>query len=44
MKYTCSVEINLPIERVVELWIDETNFEKWQGCFLESLRNKAKNG
>lgn len=33
MKYTCSVEINLPIEKVVALWIDEANFEKWQDGF-----------
>ena len=33
MKYTCSVDIGLPIERVVEIWTDETHFEKWQDGF-----------
>ncbi len=33
MKYTCTVDINLPIEKVVELWEDEANFKEWQDDF-----------
>ncbi len=33
MKYTCSIDINSPIEKVVNLWQDETYFHKWQDGF-----------
>jgi len=33
MKYTCSVEINLPINKTVELWENEKNFKEWQDGF-----------
>jgi uncharacterized membrane protein len=33
MKYKCIVEINSPIKKVVNLWSDENNFEKWQDGF-----------
>ncbi|MCP4441253.1 MAG: SRPBCC family protein [Aureispira sp.] len=33
MRYTCKVEINLPIDKVVELWSDENNFKEWQSGF-----------
>ncbi len=33
MKYTCSTEINLPIDKVVVLWEDENNFKYWQDGF-----------
>lgn len=33
MKYTCTVEINASIDRVVALWQDETNFHNWQDGF-----------
>lgn len=33
MKYTCSVDINVPITKVVELWADEAHFDKWQDGF-----------
>ena len=33
MKYTCTVDINLPIEKVAELWNDEQHFGKWQDGF-----------
>ncbi|MBO3697965.1 SRPBCC family protein [Roseivirga sp. E12] len=33
MKYTCSIDIDLPIKRVVELWEDEKYFDKWQDGF-----------
>lgn len=33
MKYTCTVEIDAPIERVVELWSDEKYFKEWQDGF-----------
>jgi len=32
MKYTCSVDINLPIEKTVALWENE-NFKEWQDGF-----------
>lgn len=37
MKYTCTIEINLPINRTVELWEDENNFKNWQDGF-ESIK------
>ena len=33
MKYTCTVDINLPIDKTVELWENEANFKKWQDGF-----------
>lgn len=33
MKYSCSVDINLPIDRTVELWENENNFKEWQDGF-----------
>jgi len=33
MNYTCTTEINLPIEKVVALWEDENNFKHWQDGF-----------
>ena len=33
MKYSCKIEIDRNIEKVVELWADETNFHKWQDGF-----------
>lgn len=34
MKYTCTIEINLPLRRTAELWNDETHFSQWQDDFL----------
>ncbi|WP_298759473.1 SRPBCC family protein [uncultured Psychroserpens sp.] len=33
MKYTCCVEIDLPIDKVVELWSNEHYFKEWQDGF-----------
>ncbi len=33
MNYTCTIDIDLSIERVVQLWTDEQFFEKWQDGF-----------
>ncbi|MGB1240989.1 MAG: SRPBCC family protein [Chitinophagales bacterium] len=33
MKYTCTVTIDVPIEKVVALWEDEQNFKEWQDDF-----------
>lgn len=33
MKYTCSAEINLPLEKLSALWQDENNFSHWQDGF-----------
>ncbi|MBO6515525.1 MAG: SRPBCC family protein [Bacteroidia bacterium] len=33
MKYTCTVTINAPLDRVVELWNDPTHFGQWQDGF-----------
>jgi len=30
MRYTCKIVINLPINKVVELWSDENHFKEWQ--------------
>lgn len=33
MKYTCTTTINAPLEHVVKLWDDESNFSSWQDGF-----------
>lgn len=33
MKFTCTVDINLPMNRVLELWLDESNNHAWQDGF-----------
>ena len=33
MKYTCTIEINLPIDQVVQLWKNEDHFKEWQDGF-----------
>ena len=33
MKYTCQIEINLPLEKTVQLWSDEKHFNNWQDGF-----------
>ena len=38
MKYTCTVDINLPIHKVVSLWDNESNFKEWQDGF-ESIEH-----
>ena len=34
MKYSCSIQINLPIDKTVKLWSDEQHFSKWQDGFV----------
>ncbi|WP_299229105.1 SRPBCC family protein [uncultured Psychroserpens sp.] len=43
MTYQYTIDINLPIDIVVKLWSDETNFHKWQDGFqsIELLEGKA---
>lgn len=38
MKYTCSVDINLPIDKTIRLWQDENNYKEWQDGF-ESIEH-----
>ncbi len=33
MRYSCTTTINVPIEQVVKLWDDESNFSAWQDGF-----------
>lgn len=33
MKYTCSIQINAPLETVVALWENEAYFKEWQDGF-----------
>lgn len=33
MKYTCTIDINLPLDKTVALWSDENNFKEWQDGF-----------
>ena len=42
MKYTCTVDINLPIDRVASLWSDENHLKHWQDGFksIEHLEGK----
>jgi len=47
MKYTCKIIINQPIDKVVELWSNETHFKEWQDGFvkIEHLdSNKGEEG
>lgn len=43
MKYTCSIDIKLPVSRVVELWENESYFKEWQDGFesIELLSGEA---
>ena len=41
MKYTCTVEIDAPLEKVVSLWKDETYFKEWQDGF-ESIKAQSQ--
>lgn len=38
MKYTCTVDINLPMDQTVALWEDEKHFKEWQDGF-ESIEH-----
>lgn len=42
MKFTCRVEVNLPIKKVVELWNNSDNLQYWQEGFerIEHLSGK----
>lgn len=42
MKYTCTTKIKLPIDKVVALWENESNFKYWQDGFksIELLSGK----
>lgn len=33
MKYTCSIDIDKPIDQVAKLWADENSFSEWQDGF-----------
>ncbi|MFK8046541.1 MAG: SRPBCC family protein [Crocinitomicaceae bacterium] len=44
MKYSCSIEINSPIEKVIKQWQDENHFKEWQDGFQSiELINGEKN-
>ncbi len=44
MKYTCSIEIDLPLDLVSALWSDESNFHHWQDGYLSTdLLEGSKN-
>lgn len=34
MKFTCTIEINAPLEQVAALWFDEDHFKDWQDGFV----------
>ena len=36
MRFTCTVDVDLPIERVVELYDDPANREHWQDGYLRA--------
>ena len=38
MKYSCSIEINAPIDKVIRLWENEEHFKEWQEGF-ESIEH-----
>ena len=33
MKYSCSIEIEVPLDKLVRLWENESNFKYWQDGF-----------
>lgn len=33
MKYTCTIDLDLPLEKVIRLWENENHFDKWQDGF-----------
>ena len=35
MKFVCSVSVNLPREKVVELWSNPANLKEWQDGFVK---------
>lgn len=44
MKYTCTIQINAPLDKVVSLWENEAYFKEWQDGFesfthLEGIPN-----
>lgn len=43
MKYRCSVDINVPIDKAVSLWSDESKFHNWQDGFqsIELLEGQS---
>ncbi len=46
MTYTCTVDINLPIDKVAVLWANEENFKHWQDGFqsivlLEGIKDNV---
>lgn len=43
MKYTCSIILNLSLEKTAELWNDEAHFSQWQDGFqsIELLSGTA---
>ena len=44
MEYTCTVEIDLAIEKVASLWADENHFEKWQDGFQSTVHLEGQPG
>jgi uncharacterized membrane protein len=43
MKYSCTVEINLPIDKVIALWTNEDHYKHWQDGFqsIEVIEGQA---
>lgn len=44
MKYTCKVDIDLAIDKVVALWDNESNFKEWQDGFKKIERISGEHG
>lgn len=44
MKYTCTVDIDLAIDKVASLWADENHFSKWQDGFQSIEQSEGTPG
>ena len=44
MKYTCTITIKAPINKVIALWADEQHFDKWQDGFQFIERLQGEEG
>lgn len=44
MKFTCTVKINQPISKVIDLWEDESKFSLWQDGFNSKTLLEGEKG
>lgn len=44
MQFTCKVSIKKPINELISLWLDESNFKHWQDGFISLELIEGKKG